>query len=46
MRTYEEYHEILTLWEIHRNKKKIARITGIPRETVRDCKRNLVMSLA
>ncbi|MEL6408532.1 MAG: LAGLIDADG family homing endonuclease [Chloroflexota bacterium] len=37
MRTYEEYHEILTLWEIHRNKKKIARITGIPRATVRDC---------
>ncbi|MEO1166567.1 MAG: hypothetical protein AAFV98_22510, partial [Chloroflexota bacterium] len=37
MCTYEEYYEILTLWEIHRNKKKIACITGIPRETVRDC---------
>lgn len=37
MRTYEEYQEILTLWEIHGNKKKIARLTGIPRATVRDC---------
>lgn len=37
MRTYEEYKEILTLWEIHGNKKKIARMTGIPRRTVIDC---------
>lgn len=37
MRSYDEYHEILRLWEKHKNKKKIARITGIPRATVRDC---------
>lgn len=37
MRSYDEYHEILTLWEKYANKKKIARITGIPRATVRDC---------
>lgn len=37
MRSYDEYHDILSLWEIHRNKKKISRLTGIPRATVRDC---------
>jgi len=37
MRTYEEYHEILTLWEKEQNKKKISRITGINRATIRDC---------
>lgn len=36
MRTYEEYERILTLWESGENKKAIARITGIPRATVRD----------
>lgn len=34
MRTYEEYHEILSLWESGHNKKQIARITGIPRKTI------------
>jgi len=37
MRTYEEYHKILELWERGFNKKQIARLTGIPRPTVRDC---------
>ena len=37
MRTYEEYHRILTLWEAGENKLGIERITGIPRATVRDC---------
>jgi hypothetical protein len=37
MRTYEEYQEILILWERYGNKKKIARMTGIPRATVQDC---------
>ena len=37
MRTYEEYREILTLWEAGTNKKAISRMTGIPRPTVRDC---------
>lgn len=37
MRTYEEYHEILTLWEMYGSKKLIARKTGISRSTVRDC---------
>ncbi len=37
MRTYEEYHEILILWEKYGNKKRIARETGIPRRTVIDC---------
>jgi hypothetical protein len=37
MRTYEEYHHILTLWEAGENKFRIERITGIPRATVRDC---------
>lgn len=37
MRTYEEYHNILTLWEMYDNKKRIARETGIPRRTVIDC---------
>lgn len=37
MRTYEEYQTILELWEQEPNKKKIARITGIPRATVTEC---------
>jgi len=37
MRTYEEYKEILTLWERYGNKKKISQMTRIPRATVRDC---------
>jgi len=37
MRTYEEYRAILELWESGENKKAIARKTGIPRATVRDC---------
>jgi hypothetical protein len=37
MRSYDEYHEILTLWEDGFNKLQIATMTGIPRATVRDC---------
>ncbi len=37
MRTYEEKHLILELWEKGYNKKQIARMTGIPRGTVLDC---------
>lgn len=37
MRTYEEYHQILTLWEKCGNKKQISRITGISRTTIREC---------
>ena len=37
MRTYEEYLEILSLWQDNYSKKQIARVTGIPRGTVRDC---------
>lgn len=37
MRTYEEYQEILELWEYGLNKKQIAVLMGIPRPTVRDC---------
>ena len=37
MRTYAEYKAILELWDRGENKKAIARITGIPRATVRDC---------
>lgn len=37
MRTDEEYRQILQLWEQGTPKKRIARLTGIPRETVRDC---------
>lgn len=37
MRSYEEYHRILTLWDEIPSKKAIARITGIPRGTVMDC---------
>ncbi|GAB4523596.1 MAG: hypothetical protein OHK0046_37470 [Anaerolineae bacterium] len=36
MRTYEEYQRILMLWEEGQNHSDIARITGIPRATVRD----------
>ena len=34
MRTYEEYHAILELWERGFNKKQIASLTGIPRGTI------------
>lgn len=37
MREYKEYKVILELWERGENKKAIARITGVPRATVRDC---------
>ncbi len=37
MRSYDEYKQILKLWELGINKKAIARHTGIPRATVRDC---------
>ncbi len=37
MRSFEEYKQILELWELGINKKAIARYTGIPRPTVRDC---------
>jgi DNA-binding transcriptional regulator WhiA len=37
MRTYAEYHHILTLWEDGYNKSEIAQMTDIPRCTVRDC---------
>lgn len=37
MRTYEEYRLILKLWEQGENKSVIAKATGIPRATVRDC---------
>jgi hypothetical protein len=38
MRTYEEYHRILSLWDSGLyNKSEIAAATGIPRVTVRDC---------
>jgi hypothetical protein len=37
MRTYEEYHSILRLWEAGNNKSEIERITQIPRPTIRDC---------
>jgi hypothetical protein len=36
MRTYEEHKRILELWETGYNKKQIARMTGIPRGTVKD----------
>lgn len=37
MRTYDEYHEILSLWELGTPKKTIASILGVPRRTVIDC---------
>jgi hypothetical protein len=37
MHTYEEYHQILELWEQGRKKKRIAIITRINRTTVREC---------
>src|SRR5687768_8970530 len=37
MRTYEEYHWILRLWEAGNNKSEIERITQIPRPTIQDC---------
>jgi LAGLIDADG DNA endonuclease family protein len=37
MRSYDEYREILKLWELGINKKMIARVTGIPRATIIDC---------
>ncbi len=37
MRSYDEYKQILELWELGINKKAIARYTGIPRGTVCDC---------
>ncbi len=37
MRTVEEYRRILALWEDGQNHCEIARATGIPRATVREC---------
>jgi hypothetical protein len=37
MRSFEEYQQILDLWEQGKKKKRIAILTGIPRGTVRDC---------
>lgn len=37
MRTYEEYHQILSLFEMGTPKKTIASILGMPRRTVIDC---------
>ena len=37
MRDYNEYHQILELWERGIAKKRIAITLGIPRATVRDC---------
>jgi hypothetical protein len=37
MREYEEYKEILALWELGIPKKRIGLTLGIPRATVRDC---------
>jgi hypothetical protein len=37
MRTYEEYEQILKLWELGIAKKRIAITLGIPRSTVTDC---------
>lgn len=37
MRTYEEYRQILVLWEDGFKKKRISIMTGINRATVRDC---------
>ena len=37
-RSFDEYRQIMKLWEFGlQNKKAIARLTGIPRATVRDC---------
>ena len=36
MRSYDEYKEILYLWDAGHNKLQIAKLTGIPRPTVRD----------
>lgn len=37
MRDYDEYHQILELWERGIAKKRIATTLAIPRATVRDC---------
>src|SRR5262249_27339803 len=37
MRNYDEYKQILELWELGINKKAISRYTGIPRATIHDC---------
>jgi DNA-binding CsgD family transcriptional regulator len=37
MRSYDDFRTILALWESGLNQLQIARQTGIPRETVRDC---------
>lgn len=37
MRSYDEYKQIMELWEAGVNKKAISRITNIPRRTVIDC---------
>jgi hypothetical protein len=37
MRSYEDYHKILSLWEDGYNKLQIETMIGIPRATVRDC---------
>lgn len=37
MRTYEEYHKILSLWDTGLyNKSELSRVVGIPRNTIRD----------
>lgn len=37
MRTYEEYEEILRLWELGIPKKRISITLSVPRRTVIDC---------
>ena len=37
MHTYEEYRQILELWEVGFKKKRISIMTGINRATVREC---------
>lgn len=37
MRSYPELRRILELWEEGKNKLQIAKLTGIPRATIRDC---------
>jgi len=37
MRSYDEYRQIMKLWESGVSKKAISRITNIPRRTVIDC---------
>ena len=37
MRSYDEYRQIMRLWDDGMNQSEIEQITGIPRTTVRDC---------